>query len=69
MTFDKNFTTYDNNAIVQKKVAANLSEYIKNDISLSGNMNKIIELGCGTGIFTKNSFLTLLPNTSLLMIF
>ena len=61
MTFDKNFTTYDNNAIVQKKVAANLSEYIKNDISLSGNMNKIIEL--------KNSFLTLLPNTSLLMIF
>ncbi|UYI79970.1 MAG: methyltransferase domain-containing protein [Fusobacterium varium] len=53
MTFDKNFTTYDNNAIVQKKVAANLSEYIKNDISLSGNMNKIIELGCGTGIFTK----------------
>ena len=53
MTFDKNFTNYDNNAIVQKKVAANLSEYIKNDISLSGNMNKIIELGCGTGIFTK----------------
>ena len=53
MTFDKNFTTYDNNAIVQKKVATNLSEYIKNDISLSGNMNKIIELGCGTGIFTK----------------
>ena len=53
MTFYKNFTTYDNNAIVQKKVAANLSEYIKNDISLSGNMNKIIELGCGTGIFTK----------------
>ena len=34
MTFDKNFSTYDKNAIVQKKAAANLAEYIKNDISL-----------------------------------
>lgn len=53
MTFDKNFSTYDKNAIVQKKAAANLAEYIKNDISLSENMNKVIELGCGTGIFTR----------------
>ncbi|WP_130890974.1 methyltransferase domain-containing protein [Fusobacterium ulcerans] len=53
MTFEKNFTTYDKNAIVQKKVAANLVEYIKNDISLSKAMNKVIELGCGTGIFTR----------------
>lgn len=53
MTFDKNFSTYDKNAIVQKKAAANLAEYIKNDISLSENINKVIELGCGTGIFTR----------------
>lgn len=62
MTFDKNFNTYDKNATVQKKVAINLAEYIKNDISLSENMNKVIELGCGTGIFTKEFLSKYTPN-------
>lgn len=62
MTFDKNFTTYDNNAIVQKKVAATLAEYIKADSSLLKNMNKVIELGCGTGIFSKEFLSRFTPN-------
>lgn len=62
MTFDKNFTTYDNNAIVQKKVAATLAEYIKTDSSLLKNINKVIELGCGTGIFTKEFLSRVTPN-------
>ena len=53
MTFNKNFITYDNSAIVQKKVAANLIEYMEKDINLIKNMNKVIELGCGTGIFIR----------------
>ena len=62
MTFDKNFTTYDNNAIVQKKVATTLAEYIKTDSSLLKNINKVIELGCGTGIFTKEFLSRVTPN-------
>ncbi|MDU1911523.1 methyltransferase domain-containing protein [Fusobacterium sp.] len=62
MTFDKNFTTYDNNAVVQKKVAATLAEYIKTDSSLFKDLNKVIELGCGTGIFTKEFLSKFTPN-------
>lgn len=50
LNFNKEFQHYDNNAIVQKKVAEKLLSYIpKNKI-----YNKVLELGCGTGIFTKN---------------
>lgn len=66
MTFDKNFNTYDNNAIVQKKVAATLAEYIKADSSLLKNIDKVIELGCGTGIFTKEFLSKATPNCLIL---
>ncbi|SJZ45819.1 malonyl-CoA O-methyltransferase [Cetobacterium ceti] len=48
MKFDKNFKTYDNQAQVQKSVAKNLIELIDKKF-----YKNILELGCGTGIFTK----------------
>ncbi|MFK4785391.1 methyltransferase domain-containing protein [Fusobacterium sp. MFO224] len=51
--FDKNFSTYDDNAIVQKEVAKKLTELIKHHFSID-NYSKVMELGCGTGIFTRH---------------
>lgn len=52
MEFGKNFSTYDENAIIQKRVAINLSEFISKKFS-DKKFDKVIELGCGTGIFTR----------------
>lgn len=52
MEFERNFSTYDDNAIIQKKVAINLSEFIS-EIFNDKKFDKVIELGCGTGIFTR----------------
>lgn len=52
MEFKKNFYTYDENAIIQKQVAINLSEFISKKIKET-KFDNGIELGCGTGIFTK----------------
>lgn len=49
LNFNKEFKHYNDNAIVQKKVAKTLLKYIPKDI----NFNKVLELGCGTGIFTN----------------
>lgn len=51
LKFNKQFHTYDKYAIVQKKVAKNLISYIENK-----NFNSILELGCGTGVFTKEIY-------------
>lgn len=50
MNFDKNFFTYNKNAIVQKETAFILSKFLPEDI---GQYKKILELGCGTGFFTR----------------
>ena len=48
LNFSKYANVYDKNAQLQKKMAKNLSSFIPNIIS-----GKILEIGCGTGIFTK----------------
>ncbi|MDP0488215.1 MAG: methyltransferase domain-containing protein [Fusobacterium sp. JB020] len=50
--FNKNFSTYNDNAIVQKQVAEKLVNLMKNYFR-KNNYSKVIELGCGTGIFTR----------------
>lgn len=52
MEFGKNFSTYDENAIIQKKVAENLTNFISKKFNKK-KFDKVIELGCGTGIFTR----------------
>lgn len=52
MDFKKNFYTYDENAIIQKQVAKNLVDFISKKIE-EKKFNNVIELGCGTGLFTK----------------
>lgn len=52
MEFGKNFSTYDENAIIQKKVAENLTNFISKKFN-NPKFDKVIELGCGTGIFTR----------------
>ena len=49
MNFDKQFKNYDQNAVTQKKVAKKLLTFIDK----SKKYDTILELGCGTGIFTK----------------
>ena len=53
MKFDKYYNVYDNYSIVQKKVAENLSNFIKNSEIENKKIETIFEIGCGTGIFTK----------------
>lgn len=53
MNFNKKFDVYDKNAIVQKQVAHNLINLIKNEKINKNSFDSILEIGCGTGIFTK----------------
>lgn len=53
MKFDEYYDMYDDYSFVQKKVALNLMEFIKENNFLNNNINTILEIGCGTGIFTK----------------
>ena len=48
--FEKSFNSYEQNAIVQKIMAEKL---VKEISSVKTNFNSILELGCGTGILTK----------------
>lgn len=50
MTFEKHFDSYDENAIVQKKVAKKLGDFL---LKFPQPIHTILEIGCGTGIFTK----------------
>ena len=52
MKFNKNFITYDENAIVQKEVAIKLADNIF-EFYKKKEYDSILELGCGTGIFTR----------------
>lgn len=48
--FNKAFSTYDANCHAQRAVGQKLIYLLKNH---SGNYKKIIDLGCGTGLITK----------------
>lgn len=52
MNFDKQFKNYNYNAITQKKVAKKLLTFIDK----SKKYDTILELGCGTGIFTNTLY-------------
>ncbi|WP_297596940.1 methyltransferase domain-containing protein [uncultured Cetobacterium sp.] len=52
MNFNKQFINYDQNAITQKKVAEKLFSFI----DCSKKYQSILELGCGTGVFTKTFY-------------
>ncbi|OHD06670.1 MAG: malonyl-[acyl-carrier protein] O-methyltransferase BioC [Spirochaetes bacterium GWC1_27_15] len=59
--FSKHSTDYDTNAKVQKEMANELIDLIKNQ----GVFKKIFEIGCGTGFFSK-LLLDLAPETIIL---
>lgn len=52
MNFEKNFSTYDSNALIQKEVAKKLVDIMDENIK-EKKFNKVFELGCGTGLFTR----------------
>lgn len=52
MNFESKFNVYDKNAIVQKLVARDLMRLVKKS-SNTKTYDKVLEIGCGTGIFTR----------------
>lgn len=50
MNFEKNFSQYNKHAFVQKKVAEKLTQFLPQNID---SYEDILELGCGTGFFTR----------------
>lgn len=58
MNFKNKFFEYNKNAIVQKRVALNLTKFIEK-YKHEKKIDSVLEIGCGTGIFTRyflNSF-------------
>ncbi len=53
MKFDKYYDFYDEYSFVQKKVAKNLMNFINENKFLDKNISSVLEIGCGTGIFTN----------------
>ena len=53
MNFDKHYSTYEKNSLAQKQVAEHLLAHMKDTDILKRDINSIFEIGCGTGIFTK----------------
>lgn len=51
MNFNNKYTTYNQNALVQKKLANDLLSLLK--INSTNKYSSMFEIGCGTGIFTK----------------
>lgn len=64
MNFDKKFSIYDKNACIQKSVANNLINFLQ-EIGVEKN-KKILEIGCGTGIFTKEFIKNFSPQNLIL---
>lgn len=52
LRFENSFPTYDSHAIVQKGMAKELSDYILQ--SCGGDYKNVLEIGCGTGFFTRH---------------
>ncbi len=53
MNFIKHFDEYEKYSFVQKKVAENLIKYLKENNVFEKNISTVFEIGCGTGIFTR----------------
>ena len=53
MNFNKHYNVYEKYSLVQKKVAKNLLDYMGKSNIFDTQINSIFEIGCGTGIFTK----------------
>ncbi|BEO89613.1 malonyl-ACP O-methyltransferase BioC [Fusobacterium nucleatum] len=53
MNFNKHYNVYEKYSLAQKQVAKNLLEYMGKSNIFDIQINSIFEIGCGTGIFTK----------------
>ena len=53
MNFYKYYNEYENYSLAQKQVAKNLLDYIGKSNIFNTQINSIFEIGCGTGIFTR----------------
>lgn len=52
LRFENSFPTYDEHAVVQRKMAEKLADYVF--ASCGENYKKVLEIGCGTGFLTKH---------------
>lgn len=53
MNFYKYYNEYENYSLAQKQVAKNLLDYMGKFNIFDTKINSIFEIGCGTGIFTR----------------
>ena len=53
MNFNKHYNVYEKYSLAQKQVAKNLLDYMRKSNIFDTKINSIFEIGCGTGIFTK----------------
>ena len=53
MNFNKRYNVYEKYSLAQKQVAKNLLDYMGKSNIFDTQINSIFEIGCGTGIFTK----------------
>ncbi|MCG6844753.1 malonyl-ACP O-methyltransferase BioC [Fusobacterium nucleatum] len=53
MNFNKHYNVYEKYSLAQKQVAKNLLDYMGKSNIFDIQINSIFEIGCGTGIFTK----------------
>lgn len=53
MNFNKHYNVYEKYSLSQKQVAKNLLDYMGKSNIFDIQINSIFEIGCGTGIFTK----------------
>ena len=53
MNFNKHYNVYEKYSLAQKQVAKNLLDYMEKSNIFDTKINSIFEIGCGTGIFTK----------------
>ena len=53
MNFNKHYNVYEKYSLAQKQVAKNLLDYMEKSNIFDTQINSIFEIGCGTGIFTK----------------
>ena len=53
MNFNKHYNVYERYSLAQKQVAKNLLDYMGKSNIFNTQINSIFEIGCGTGIFTK----------------
>ena len=66
MNFDKHYSTYEKNSLAQRQVAEHLLSYMKDADILKSDVNSIFEIGCGTGIFTRE-YRKFFPKSSLIL--